>query len=433
MKKFLFWAFSMTLIVCHAGQALAEGFGLYEWSARSLALGGATVARKRADPSVVASNPALMTKLKGAHVMAGVSAVAPRGDMVTRDDSGSEKCTHLRDAVWALPHAYYTQQVTDRLFIGVGEFTRFGLGFDYPKNWPGRFNIYSISLQTASINPNVALAVTDSFSVAAGVEVMYFSLDLNKRKQQRISPNPAVPQMEYDVDISNGDSVAVGYNLAAHLDLSDEWSVGLSYRSQMRHKAKGDNEFSLVNGAAIDAVAGPGVAESIFNANFHDGRVRGNVTLPESIAFGVAYQPREDLSFEAGAIWTRWGRFKNLTIDFDDPMNISSTEHKDWKNAWRLNFGVEYDVNDWLTLRAGYIFDQSPMTEQYEDYLVPTDDRNIYSIGAGFRYEQWTFDLAYAYIDARSRHYRTNYETHTWEGKSNGDTSIYSLSVGYEF
>ncbi len=62
------------------GVAMAEGFALYEYSARGVALGGAMVAKKP-DASAVVCNPAQITRLKGGHVMAGVSMVSPAGKM----------------------------------------------------------------------------------------------------------------------------------------------------------------------------------------------------------------------------------------------------------------------------------------------------------------------------------------------------------------
>ncbi len=65
---------------------------------------------------------------------------------------------------------------------------------------------------------------------------------------------------------------------------------------------------------------------------------------------------------------------------------------------------------------------------------MPTDGRNIYSGGLGFKIDQWTVDLAYAYIDAKNRSYTARpaddvLDSHT----RNLKTHIFSASVGYEF
>ena len=51
MRKFVLRAALLAVFtLLMAGTAMAEGFGLYEWSARGIALGGATVARNQMLP-----------------------------------------------------------------------------------------------------------------------------------------------------------------------------------------------------------------------------------------------------------------------------------------------------------------------------------------------------------------------------------------------
>ncbi len=407
-------------VLASAAPVLAEGFALYEWSARGIALGGATVAREP-DASTVAYNPALMTKLHGIHIQGGFSAITPDGRMQTTS-GGVTQSTTLKPATWVVPHLYYTQQLSDRWFVGVGEFSRFGLGFEYPHNWPGRQNVYQVKLNTASINPNVAWKATDNLSLAAGVEFVYVKLDLKKRT---VLPNPA---WEIDSDIQDAEDVSPGFNLAAHYQFNDQWAAGLSYRSQTKVRAWGDVDFNDVNGN----IPGP-----VYNAAVKDGTAHAEVVFPDSVAGGVSFTPIPELSFEVGATWTRWSTFRSLCIHIPqtiaNPEGISESK-KMWDDAWRLNAGVEWKALDWMTLRAGYIWDQSPMTEEYEDYLVPTDGRNMYSVGVGFQYDAWTLDLAYAYIDAKGRSYSSNTETHVLDSKAKSTrTDIVSMTLGYEF
>ncbi len=406
-------------VLTSAAPVLAEGFALYEWSARGIALGGATVAREP-DASTVAYNPALMTKLHGIHIQGGFSAITPDGKMRTTS-GGVTQSTQLKPSTWVVPHLYYTQQLSDRWFIGVGEFSRYGLGFEYPHNWPGRQNVYQVKLTSASINPNIAWKATDSLSLAAGVEAVYVNMDLKKR----VVLNPI---MEIDSDIQDAKDVGLGFNVAAHYQFSDQWAAGLSYRSQAKVRAWGDVDFNDVNG---------NIPAARYNALVKDGTAHAEVVLPDSVAGGVSFTPIPELSFEAGAVWTRWSTFRSLRIHIPEtmmnPEGISESK-KMWEDSWRLNAGVEWKALDWLTLRAGYVWDQSPMTEEYEDYLVPTDGRNIYSVGVGFTYDAWTLDLAYAYIDAKGRSYSASTETHVLDSKAKSTrTDIVSMTLGYEF
>lgn len=436
MLKFCARLLAVLVFSSTAGSAFAEGFALYEYSARGIALGGAMMARK-ADPSAVAYNPALITQLKGAHVAGGASFISPRGKMRWEQPNGDSGSTSLKTNTWIIPHLYYTQQLSDDWYFGIGEFSRFGLGFEYPHNWPGRFNIYEVSLQTVSLNPNVAWKATDKLSLAAGVEIVYVSLDLKKRAGQEVIDHPLLGQasMEVDTSIKNAEDVGVGFNVAGHYQFDEEWAVGLQYRSQVRAHAKGDTEFTYL-GLSGTAAGNPLVeqqAKAGYNDNFKDGRAHSTVILPDSVAAGVAWTPMEDLSIEIGAVWTRWSMFRSLNIHLPDPLDASNNP-KRWRDTWRFNTGIEYDVLDWMTLRAGYVWDQSPMTEKYEDYLVPTDDRNIYSVGMGLHWDSWTVDMAYAYIHPRGRVYHSSDKTNVLDSKAKASyTSIVSFTLGYQF
>lgn len=417
------WLMALVLLSASAGNALAEGFALYEYGARGVALGGAVMARKP-DPSAVAYNPALITQLPGVNLMAGVTAVVPSGKMDWQDRDGSRGTTELRDSVWGIPHFYYTHQLSDSLFFGIGEFTRYGLGFEYPHDWPGRFNIYQVSLVSGSLNPNLAWKATDKLSIALGVELIYVSLDIKKRVM--VNGNSA---LEVDSNITNADAWGVGGNIALHYQFNDQWALGLQYRSQARVHAYGDVEFTDVT---MEKTLGP-VGKGLFEQNFHDGTAHSVVVLPDSMSGGLSYTPIPELSIEVGAIWTRWSTFRDLDIHLPDGMPVSRNP-KRWKDVWRLNAGVEYQALDWLTLRAGYVFDQSPMPEKYEDYLVPTGNRNIYSFGVGFHGEAWNLDLAYAFIKPQDRGYKADDGRGTIRSRTRDtNTQLFSVSLSYAF
>jgi long-chain fatty acid transport protein len=436
MLKLAAWLTALTCFLATAGLAFAEGFSLYEYSARGVALGGALLARKP-DPSAVAYNPALLTRLPGVHAMAGVTAVAPTGKLDWTEANGNRGTTALRDAVWPVPHGYYTQQINDDWFFGVGEFTRYGLGFEFPHDWVGRFNMYDVALISTSLNPVIAWNATYKLSLALGPEIVYVNLDLKKRSgisgEIPIPNQPPIPyNFEVDSSIRNAEAFGIGGNIAAHYQFNEQWAVGAQYRSQVRVHAFGDIEYSFLN------YNGPAAFEQAtqaqFARNFKDGTAHAVVILPDSFSGGVSWTPVPEFSLEAGAIWTRWSTFRSLNIHL--PVGRSDSP-KHWKDVWRLNLGAEYDLLDWLTVRAGLVWDQSPMTSRYQDYLVPTDDRWIYSAGLGFRWDAWTLDLAYAYIKPSARSYDADPApagTGTVKSRTRDSyTQLFSLSLGYEF
>ncbi|MDR1607785.1 MAG: outer membrane protein transport protein [Deltaproteobacteria bacterium] len=372
---------SEILFLLSVSQAKAEGFSVYDYGARGSSLGGAMLARKP-DPSAIAHNPALLTKLPGTWVMAGATAIGTAGKI----DHPAGR-TAISGSIYTLPHAYFTHQLSDRLFLGVGEFSRFGLGNEYPADWPGRFNIYEVYLMSASLNPVLAFKATKKLSLAVGVELLYAALSMKSKVN-------FLPMAEIDSRIEEAKDLAVGFNLAGHYQFNPQWAVGIQYRSPIRLKAKGQVDFTYL---------GPNLPSLIdyFNSNFVDGTVKGVVTLPESIAAGVSYSPTEKISLEIGAVWTRWSRFKELALDF--PGSLQLVSPKKWKDTWRVTTGLEWAALDWLDVRVGYNWTESPMTTPNADYTVPTRNRHTYTIGLGFHNERFSLDLAYIYVYCRSR------------------------------
>lgn len=421
-------------LLLFAGNAFAEGFALYEYSARGVALGGATVARKP-DPSALAYNPSLIARLNGSHLQFGASAITPDGKMQYTDASGNSDSTRLKPRTWLIPHFYYTQQISDRVTVGVGEFSRFGLGFEYPHNWPGRFSIYKVNLQTVSVAPTVAVAATDKLSLGLGAEIMYVSLDMNKRSRVAVPPASPAPfgTLEVDSDIDDAKDYSYGFNVSGHYQFNEQWAAGLVYRSQMKVRAWGDVAYSNMGFTGLQSPVTQAAANQTYGALFHDGTAHAEVVMPDSVAGGISWTPFPELSIEAGAVWTNWSTFRALRIHVPKPVSISETT-KQWDDSWRFNVGVEYQPLDWLTLRAGYVYDQSPMTERYEDYLIPSNGRDIYSVGLGFKWDACTLDLAYAYIAPKNRVYSARLEDGVLKGRTQDTrTDILSASLGYEF
>lgn len=408
-------ALACLFLLLSAGAALADASSIYEYSARGIGLGSAVVAR-RPDPSTVAYNPAQITRLSGTQVQAGAIFMIPHGEIRTWDPQGNSRTTSIKSAFWTLPTAFLTTEISGPLAFGVGLFSRFGMGSEYPADWPGRFNTYKVQLQSSSVNPNLALAVTDQLSLAAGVELLYASLDMRRRILTPLGT-------EVDSNIDDADAFGLGFNLAGHFRFNDQWAVGLSYRSQVKLDAKGDVSFKNLGG----------LPDEIYNANFRDGSAKGSMTLPDSVSGGIAFTPVPELSIEAGATWTRWSTFRSLNIELPSPMPEAKNP-REWKSVWRLNLGVEYQALDWLYLRAGYVYDQSPLTPRYADYFTQTNGLSIYSAGLGFAWDAWTLDIAYAYCDANSRSYRASVETGALTSKSrDGWTDMFGLSIGYAF
>ena len=409
-------------VVFSAELCSASGFALYEASARGNALAGALVARAD-DPSALFFNPAGITQLPGLQMMAGATFIMPTTKVTTY--SPQAVTTTSVANTWIPPHLYATYQATDKVWLGLGVFSPFGLGTEFPETWPGRYNSYKAIIQTIDVNPNIAFKVNDKFSFALGLDLIYFDLNL-KRK---IPSAPFTGGRDVgDIDGSlQGSTMGVGLNVALHGRPFDWLRLGLSYRSQTTVSVSGDATF--VRPSAFSS-------SPILSTLFNNTTGTGSITLPDELYLGAAFYPIKDFSVEVGAIWTHWATYNALTVTYDTapyPGGSSSSDVKNWHNVWRPFIGAEYKATDWLDLRAGYAFDQEAIDNQYADYLVPANNRHLFSVGPGFHWQKWSLDLSYTYLLITDR---DNVPAHGFvlpSSFTNGHANMVGCSLGYKF
>jgi len=369
-KRRLVYSFlTVVFVLFLSTSAFASGFALYEGSARGNVLGAGLVASAD-DPSAVFYNPAGITQLKGKQVMVGLTAITP---MITVETPGGVQSDFKRN--WFFPpHAYYTQQINDKWWGGLGLFSRFGLGTEFDPQWPGRFNSFYAEIQTVELNPNVAYKFNDQLSFAFGLNLTYLSLDLKKKL------SPAVGSPEFELD---GDATGWGLNAAVQYKPTDWMQAGVTYRSRISMNAEGDVS----------------VRPNVPAAGLRNMPATGDLSLPDMIFAGVNFNVRKDLTVGGGIYWTRWETYNQLQINFGAPFGPTGARTqatpKNWDNVYRFMIGTEWKVNENWDLRLGYAYDQAPQPDNTIDYVLPDNDRNMFSIGCGYHRNNWALDFSY--------------------------------------
>ncbi|OGV47258.1 MAG: hypothetical protein A2X46_18110 [Lentisphaerae bacterium GWF2_57_35] len=374
-------------------------FSLYEGGASQVAMG--EEATGQADrPSALFYNPAGITQLKGVQVEAGCLFARPSAKLVLSTPEG-DVSAKTEDSVFPVPNAYATMQINDRFWSGVGIYSRFGLGTEYPSDWPGRYSFYSGVIRSMNVNPNVAFKVTEELSVAVGATAMWFDME---QKQKVLDPFGG-PDMELTL---KGESWGYGYNVAGHYRLHEKAALGLSYQSRIKQHVRGKAEIDY----------GSTDAES-------------ELELPDFLFAGISLAPADRWTVNLGAVYTGWKSYDQVVVALDDPELLGTdkrTVRTDWENVWRYQLGVEYAVTDRLSLRGGYIYDPSPVPEDTADYSLPLYNRNIYTVGAGYAWDRLTLDVYYIYLDSQDRSFDGRLEEGIYPTRIEGS---YSQSVGF--
>lgn len=373
----------MATLLLTAITTQGAGFALYEMSARGNAMGGALVGDTD-DASAVYYNPANMVELPGVQTMAGVTLAAPT---TTQQLPGGRYTTDER--TFALPHAYATWQINDRWWLGLAEFSRFGLGTRYDPNWPGRQNNIETDIQTASINPNLAYKISDTLSAAAGFEAMYLNMKMIKSMlPATMPPFGTLPCVPLSI---KGDAWGYGGDFALSWQPTEQIGIGLVYRLPVREKVQAD--------ADTGGIGAPfGIPAQNIDAE-------GTLVMPASTTLGLNYKPTERLNLGTDVTYTEWSSYDALNIDFSPnikgPGGVPQPDPsypKNWHDVWRFGFGCEYKLTQALAVESSYIYDMDPISHAHADYILPPGNRHIIGLGLGYTMGAWTINTGYSLL-----------------------------------
>ncbi|MGN0024325.1 MAG: OmpP1/FadL family transporter [Candidatus Avelusimicrobium sp.] len=393
-----------------ADLAHAAGFALYEFSARGTAMGGAVMANE-AEPASLATNPALITELDGTQAQLGLTAVTADAKTSVAGNARS-----LKDDVWLLPNFFITRKWSEDITFGLGGFSRYGLGGEYKnwQTWTGSALAYKVKLETFSFTPTIAVKANDELSVAMGLEAMVIGFSQNST----LLPGAAAEATAYKIS-GSGVSWGGNFSFVYKPQWAEKWSLGAMYRTKVKQELSG-----RINAGTEYP------ARNIYSAD-----AKGSIALPDSISAGLSFHPTDKWTLEAGIIGTFWSSYDQILIEYKDMENTPTIHNKkDYKDAYRLNFGTEYQIHKNWALRAGYVYDKSPINEKAMDTLVPVDDRHIASIGFGYKNERWSVDAAYAHVFSKDLTGTTSSQFGNLPVKySDGRSDMYALTVGYKF
>lgn len=335
------------------------------------------------DPSLLAYNPAGITRLQGSWLGGGLSYINPRGRVDFNGGKGVDTWSNT-EAPGYVPNFHYVKQQSDKLWWGIGVFSRFGNSTEYEPTWPGRYNSYLAKITGVTIQPTIAYKATDKLSIAAGLDINYIGLDI--KKKIRLSPSP-LDDINFEL---SGTNIALGWLIAFNYDLTDATSFAAVYRSKVTQKMDADAELTS-----------PGI-----NSKAH-----GTVTLPDSFTFGLGHKFNDNTRVELGAVYTKWSTYDALNITFDNsilpspplPSITKSEDPKNWKDVWRYQIGIEHKLNETWSILGGYAYDNSPMPDETMDFQVPTGDRQTISIGFKKRSENSELAFAWGYMWIKDR------------------------------
>ena len=382
MKKVLSLTTALTAVLL-CGNAQAAGFHLREQSsaAQGNAYAGATAGAE--ENSYAYYNVAGLTRQKGTQFSAGASYIAPKATAKNVKDADGNRDADVQNVVHAAisPNFAISHQVNDKLFLGFSGNSPFGMITKYDRDWVGSDHGVTSDVKTALFTPMAAYKATDKLSVGAGLQIQYIWAHLTNSTM-----NGAVKHVS-----ANGNALDLGYQLGAMYEFTDSTRMGVGYRSEIKHKIKGDMDASYPH--------------PMLNQD-----ISVKLTTPAMLSFGVYHDINTRWAVMAEYQRVFWSSLRNLTFVGDQLNNgqyITRVEEK-WRDTNFYAIGASYMLDEQWKLRLGLAYDQSAVSVKHRTPRIPDTDRVWYSAGLSYQYnENLSFNVAYTYMYAHKSHLDT--------------------------
>ena len=392
---------AIAVAAAFASTAHAAGFMLTEQSAGSLGRAYAGAGVDGTDLSGVYYNPATMVLHKGTAVQLGLVGVGLNLDYAGDNDTTANG----RNKAEVIPHGYFVHQINDTVWFGLGVTVPFGMGTEYDDHWEQADRGISANIITVDINPNFAFKLNEKFSFGFGASLQYAQADLTKRSTLAYDPSTkALTTAESEID---ADSIAWGWNVGFMWSPIENFRVGISYRSQIRHDAEGDLTLkdprnTMLPGA--DNIWGgnvPNMGDEGMMVNHlmntYDGYAV--VTAPAWAMASVAWDVNDIVSLYGTFRWTDWSSFDKLEITSNNPL-VSDTITNKWRDTYLGSLGMDLRLTDWWTLRGGVAYESSPVSKpEYRTAIIPDADRWWFAVGSSFKWnDNLQTDVSFAHL-----------------------------------
>jgi long-chain fatty acid transport protein len=340
---------------------------------------------------------------------------------ITPLTGGTTQSETQKDLNFFIPNMYYTYTSKSRgIAFGLGVFAPFGLGQEYqnPNTSIFRNQVTKVEIQTIVINPTIAFDINEAVSVGFGVDYLWGNVEYKTTPVLAVSP--VLVQFKTKLE---GDGDAWGYNGGILLKPTKNLKVGANFRSGYKLEIKNADFTANDNTFPVPLPMGTTSAS-------------GTLKLPPTAAFGVAYT-YERFTIEADLDWTFWSSFQELKITNASVPQYNVVRAQNWRDVCAFRLGLEYRVTDPIALRAGYSYDPTPVPAETLSPLLPDADRNYYTLGAGFKFGNWTIDVSGIYIDKKDRNVSNirveNGQPAGQNGTWKGDAWLAGLDIAYRF
>ena len=495
MKKTLL----LLAAVATASGAFAEGYQVNNFSARQAGMANVGTAMKLGAESIY-FNPAATafqeSKFNISVGATGILSYVSASTLPSMENGYESSLTEDSDNKMSTPlHMYINYKPAERWAVGLGFYTPNGSSMNWGDNWSGSHLIQQINLAAYTFQPTVSFRICDRLSVGAGLMLTWGNFDLSRAMLPIGAGNKTLAQgfntigkllpalgagaglspeeiARYQAMAQQGETyftdnlqdksivsaklegnanLAVGVNAGILWDVTDEWSIAMSYRSRMDMKVdKGTAQLiyasqesqrllSFLN-QMLQTAGQPSAIPALDKGTFHT-----QLALPTTVTWGVSYRPNDKWRMGVDLQWIGWSAYKDLNVSFNEKelgiKDIYSV--KNYSNTLAFRFGAQYRATDFITARMGMYVDESPVSSDYLNPETPSMTKVAYTAGISLRPTKFmSIDLAYCYVSSADPERSGSYPVYgytsgileeVFSGNYKLHANVFSLGVGFSF
>ena len=381
-------AVGATLAMGLSASALAtDGYQLIGIGQYAVGMAGAVVAAPDDPLSAAMSNPAGLALLTPQAAFSAEVFNPVRKTNLGFGEIGSHTNVYGIPAIgWVAP-AFAKNWV-----FGGGVYGTSGLGVNYLQNLSpnphmpmgGYVQAYS-SINFMQMAPSVAWKVDDHLAVGASLNIAAeqgsFQQTLTQYVPTSFGPLPATGGLNLSTPSW---AYGVGATLGVLYKVNDMVTLGATYKSPVLFTP-------MTWQAGVQNQVSPATGNGVMGA---PGQYSGHLNYPQQIALGMAIRPIRQWLISVEGQWINWhNTMNNFNIfgpwtAYQGGVPVGGLSHialpMHWSNQWVANFGTQYDVNNWLQVRAGYTWGSNPISNNTiaSNLIFPAIVQNAITFGA---------------------------------------------------
>ena len=353
--------------------ALAGGIDLYEISTGDVGLASAGYAAGALDASTLFKNPAGMSLLADPQLNSSLQLLY--GSVKFSGNSQTSPGGNGDNAIGALPGAslFITYPLTQKLTVGFGSFSYFGLAEDYSDNWSGRYYVQKATLLGLTLMPAASFKVNDWLSLGGGLNAMYGYFD------SQVAVNTQTP---VDGQMTVKDGVwGFGGNAGIMIQPRAGTRIGFNYLSQV------DLNFN-------DQPSFKNNVLSLFSPGLDLG-----MTVPQSVMVGIYQDINTNWAVMADVGWQDWSQSGEVSIGVNSANPTSAkdfTTNMHLNDTWHGAIGTQYKYSENWRFTGGFAYDTSAVDSANRSATLPVGQAYRYGLGAYYQIRQ-NLDVGAAY------------------------------------